>query len=438
MTHNTKKRALYLNILAFSFLAFAVLRILNGIRQGIISDYTGDFVFNWPTFWAWKLNPELIKQNVGVIRWLGGPESKLWNYGPVCHFAAFPLIFLNSFKTAFLIWLFVSLALLLFTFYRWYQLLIIDSGKHSFFALSLFALVWFSFFPVYEALIVRVFEIMELFFLTEFFYFLSRKKDGAAGIHLGLAVMTKLLPGALLPLLLLKKKYRAFWVATGVTLFLALMGQITLGWENSFTLKQVAPVGATLTWYESQSLSSFIHRSFSHLYPFSNDLHQQVYPVEYAPALASKITQWVVYPLVAFYGLLFLFLGRKADLYWGTALGFSLMFLVLQWNHPHYFVFLLIGYSLAVREYFISPKSLGTIEKIFLVSSYVLVGLLVPLSIYKKLWVHFLPFYYLYSLSVYGQVILLFWLTKKYISSRTVTQNVAPILKSHFASAVQT
>lgn len=411
------------NIFGLFILIFSTIQILNSFKIGWNAPFVGDFIYNWPTFWAWKFNPALIEQNPGVIRWLGGSESKQWGYGPVSHFVAFPLMFVHSMKRAFKIWLLFSSVILAVSAGLWYYTLFIRRGLHSFFRLSVFCFIWFTFFPLHSALESRVFEILELFFLTVFFVLDDTGRQKLAGSALALAIMTKFLPAIFLPFLLLRKKYQTFWTAVIVCIPIIVLAQITLGWENSFTFQQIKPVGHFLNHYESQSISSMVQRWFSDIQPFSPSETLMAYPKIQNGKMAIQVSQWIILAMLVFYTALFWVRGRASDCDWfsGCAILLILMVSVIQWNHPYYFLFIVLSFAIAFQR-IVSDKSLQNLVSVGpVIVAFILMG-----RVFSTLFYHtyvtgyFTAIYYLYSVPVWGYLLLLGWFTVRFYKTNTV------------------
>lgn len=328
------------------------------IALPVLNNPRGDFATAFPCYWAWKLNPNFIKQNPLIIAFLGGPESKLWNYGPVMHLVTFPLMFLNSYKTAFTIWYICLILFFVCTIYLWYKMLILDYGLHSFTVLTIFIFIWFNFYPFYETLGTVLIEIFELFLLTLSFYFLSKKREIAGGIFLGLAVMTKFLPFIFVPYFLLKKKYKFFAASLLTIALLAILTEVTLGWRGLYTFKIMALPGAEMwNWYALQAIPNMIQRLYSENFGYGVQT-RLIYP------FSATLTVYILIGLITlFYSLLFIIKRKSRKINYEVAILSILMISLIQHSLTHYLIFLLIPFSLGFQYLLMTYRKTGKVNK---------------------------------------------------------------------------
>lgn len=424
----------------------------------------GDFKAAFPTFWAWKINPQIIKEAPQVRNWMGQeyltlteqvctiPVGRLkvptvckklyfenggsptnpitvknqsWLYGPVLHFATFPLLFIHHFPTALRVWHTELLIFFFCTIFIWYQMLFVDRQMHSLFNLSFLFVIWANATATLDGLLGTEIEVFQLFLISLGFYALRNHKESRAGLLIGTAAMAKYLPIGLIPYLFLKKKYKAFLTGGVVLIVIYFIADYLLGWDWSFTMRLVLPFGDASTSGHSQALSSWIHRLYVPLDLFNDPSHHLFEPPVTNREAAIRTTRIVVGSIAIFYGLLFLKNWKKPILDLEVAILFILMVNLVQWNQRYYFIVLLVSYSVAfsyIAAQFTEKRSYPFSQITLLVFSYFLTGLFLPATIYKKIFSLFgLRFWETYesqSLPCYGYLILLAWLTVQYWKGR--------------------
>lgn len=344
---------------------------------------------------------------------------RMWNYGPLTHFLTLPLINLDSYKSFFTVWLICCVIFLYFSIYLWYKMLALDSKLPSFIVLTILIFIWLNFAPLYEGFITGVIEIFELFLLTLFIYFLSKRKEILSGIFLGFAAMTKFLPFIFIPYFLLKKKYKLFMTSLITCGLLAVLAEFTLGWKGNVVFSRFKVPGRDQwDWFYLQSIPNLINRLYSENFGYGT------HPTLIYPNAAKLTTYIVISSLILFSGFIFVRKRRSEAVDFEIAILSILMISIIQYSHYYYLVLLLIPFSLGLKYIFTTYQKWGKVNKydiLILGSSFFLVGVVVPMSILKKLFscfsVEFLEFYLGFSLPAYGYLVLLGWFYVKYITS---------------------
>ncbi len=416
----TRWRVLLLRFVAVTLFSTGVIRFGRAFIAGFSYPPQGDFAATWPTYWAWRINPEFILQNEIGLQWDASRSRELWSYGPVLHFIGYPLLYLKSFQTAFNIWLIATALWLIGSMAIWYKILIIHRRKHFVAHFMLFASIWLNFMPTTEVLTLRVIEGGELFALSLAFLFLSRDQSYRSGFFFGVATMTKFLPAIFLPLLVVKRRWRTLISAVVTIGVLAIVAQVTLGWENSM-LVRLPPVGMANSYIDNQAINGWIARFFTHQGP--SDVASGI-PAVYAPQTAQLVSRVIIFSILSSYAILFYVRRRSMDVYLAAAILSVIMIAVIQQNHPHYLIFLLVPYSICFAEVLnwgehSRPQRIGWAAVVAL--SYALTGILFPVSLVNKFINGFIAMWEFYSVPVYGYLILLGALTYRLLQKSAVT-----------------
>lgn len=379
----------------------------------------GPFVSTFPPFWAWDLNPDFIMQNQMCIYFREGPENKIWGYGPLENFVTFPLIFLESYQNALKIWWILCYFFYFTTIFFWYKILILDKKLHSFSIAAIFIFLWLNFFPSNSGVALGAVEILEFFLLTLSLYYLSKEKDIKSGVFLGLAVMTKFLPFIFIPYFLLKRKYKLCISALVVIAIIAVLTEITLGWKNNLIISRLLLSFGEMEnplLYGTLAIPNMIQRLFGENFGYCIGC-ELLYPE------AAKLTTKIVLVLIIlFYGFIFLKNRKTKSSNYEISILLILMVSIIQHNELHFLIFLLVPFSFGFKylmEIYRKTKEVRKKDLIILVSSFAIIAVVIPVSIFRKLFayfsIEFLTFYQGFSIPCLGYLILLGWLTVKYI-----------------------
>jgi len=256
--------------------------------------------------------------------------------------------------------------------------------------------LWVCFYPTFQALRQNNVEITELLFLVLMLEALRRRNDGLAGVCLGIAGATKILPFVLVVYFLWRRRFRlsAVSILTGIGLFafvIALKGEafnIVLAELWAYSVQPWAT-----EFQNNQAISGFVWRAFSH-FDFSTRWSIE-YPIVFNTAAARNVTIGVC--LVLF--VLVVAIMMKSTGLWPRptddqrletveiAIVLIGMLLLLPHNHTHYFILVAWIYLAALREWPQPAGAKGRWVFALLALSYMLLGLL-------HLWRLFDPFLY--------------------------------------------
>ena len=245
--------------------------------------------------------------------------------------------------------------------------------------------LWFCFYPTFQTLRQNNVEITELFFIVLMLGALRRRSDGLAGVCLGIAGATKILPFVLVIYFLWRRRFRLMIasILTGLGLFalvVVLKGEsFDLALADWFLHVQL-PFPSEFQ--NNQAVSGLVYRGFSHfdLSTRWNIEHPLVFDAVAARSMTIG-TGFVLFTLIAA-----IILQRVGILPQSTsdqrletveiAIVLIVMLLLLPHNHTHYFILVAWMYLAALREW---PQPAGAKGRwVFglLVLSYMLLGLL--------------------------------------------------------------
>jgi hypothetical protein len=181
-------------------------------------------------------------------------------------------------------------------------------------------------------------------------------------------------------------------------------------------------VGGAWSWHGSQALPSFVLRLFSRL-DFDGILYRPQLRNPASAALVALLIKSVTFATAAFYRGALLAKRKKGDHGLEIALLMILMVILSDHNHVYYFLFVVISYAVALREIAMDVKETDRIPWVSISivgTSYLFLGLIFPGSVYSAISSHFTsqPFVVVYqvlSVPVYGYLLLIGWLTWRYL-----------------------
>ena len=342
----------------------------SGIRQPLDNFY-GDFLASFP---SWRLSSLLGRLGLynGSLseKWANkfGGAHPLWHYGPVEHLVTLPLFAFGDLRSAYTAWLIANYAFLIAILAL--AVGVFDSGRSKWVWRSVAAIAILNYGPLYEALTQRNIEIFELLLIFAAFALLRYGYPTASGLVVGLAAMTKFLPLIFLPYFVVKRMSRALVGSMMAIVPIAIATEVVFGWRYSGTGVQLRE-GSFLNSDLNQSLSGMIIR----LLGWTRS--------SLSPALLSRAA--IVAALAA---VSWLFLRSRNgaaidDLEWSTLI--VAMVLLPPHNQQYYFVLLLFPYlALVARELRPgAPAHHG--RRWWLAISFILTGVLVPLSVLSRL-----------------------------------------------------
>jgi hypothetical protein len=228
------------------------------------------------------------------------------------------------------------------------------SGKSE---TTLLAIIFVSFYPTFQALRQNNIEILELFFLILMLYALKSKKDTIAGVWLGLAAATKLIPIVLIPYFFWRKRRRLSIVSTTVLAAVAFVASKLKGEDTLTNLADWFSTGSVQfppAFQANQALSGFIWRLFSEFDYSTRFLID--YPVTSDVATAALTTNAIT-TFGALGYILYLLrsvgLSPKCANFTITALETGQILLIslllLPHNHTHYFILICWTYILLLK-----------------------------------------------------------------------------------------
>ena len=245
--------------------------------------------------------------------------------------------------------------------------------------------LWLCFYPTFQALRQNNVEITELLFLVLMLDALRRRRDGLAGVCLGIAGATKILPFVLLFYFIWRRRF--LLVAASILTGVALLAIVMILHGETFSFLVTDWLSRTHSSFPSeyqnnQAVSGFIWRSFSQ-FDLSNRWTIE-HPFVLNVSAAHKMTVSACCILLALVSAIIL----KRTGFWPPstidqrlqtveiAIVLIVMLLLLPHNHTHYFVLVSWIYIAALREW---PQPVGSTKHwVFglLALSYVFLGML--------------------------------------------------------------
>jgi Glycosyltransferase family 87 len=302
---------------------------LSGVKQPL-NNFYGDFLASFP---SWQASVALGRMDLytGSLseEWsfrFRGEHEPVWHYGPVEHLVTLPLFAFPTLKSAYMAWLFVNYAFLAGIAILAVRLF--DPG-HSALTITATLAAVLNFNPLYEALVQRNIEILELLMVLMAYALWRKGRLGWCGVVIGLAAMTKFLPLIFLPYFVVKRKWRALAGALAAIVPIALVTEAVLGWKHSGILIQLLKDGPSHGEL-NQSLSGAIVRL-----------------IDWTRAPVSGAIFSLIAILICLTGLSWLLLVTRecvaaGDLEWGILV--IAMVLLPPHNEQYYFLFLLFPY----------------------------------------------------------------------------------------------
>ncbi len=228
-------------------------------RYGI-PNAASDFLGSWPAprLAEWFGKTDGFYSGL-VTEW---HEGTSWSYGPILHLVTIPLFLFPDRDTAYRFLLFVAAGGFVVTglLLIWHLRRELPNG----YALAGLIFVVFNFAPALEALGQRNVELLELLLISAAFVTFGSRRDTATGFLLGLAAGVKYLPAVLIPALFLARRRRAGAVSMTTLAVIAVVTQLTLGWQNNLLLRTVVDVDSEINFFDhpqNQALSGFIMRA---------------------------------------------------------------------------------------------------------------------------------------------------------------------------------
>jgi len=356
-------RALLMLAIAGIWLYSAAHFLQTGIRLAL-GQFYGDLLGNFPsgTLMRWLGREESMFAGTLAEEWLPVP---LWGYGPVLHLLTLPLVWLlGTLRQVYQALLVANYAFLGLAVWRLYRL-VAPARRRGLYA-TLLAAVVLNFYPLYEAILQRNVEIFELMLIVWAMDSFVRRRDALAGVLIGVAAMTKFLPGIFIGYFLLKGRWRAAAAGTATIAVLAALAQVTLGWQHNSVLMQLAH-GSYLDLHLNQSLVGFLLRLLWWL------------PGREAWAKAAMFAG------IAGFGWLMIRLRHHQDWRLEWSLVLVGMIMLLPHNQNYYLVFLIVPYAVLLSM--ILDRALTGWPWITAVAaSFLLVGWPVPLSLVDRLF----------------------------------------------------
>jgi hypothetical protein len=304
------------------------------------------------------------------------PSSVGWNYGPVVQFLTVPFVFVPTKPVALTIILLLDLGLVVMSFLLWVRLLF--GARPRGWVVAGLACLWMNYFPLLEAIAGREVELLELWLITVAVWALRARREGLAGVAIGVAAMTKFLPVVFIPYLLITRFRRAFWAAVAAVLLIVGPAQWWLGFQHSVTFSLLAKEasGEMLpSSYPNIAISNVLYKMFT---PFTT---QEPPPAPLYPDVLRPIGIVLHAVVVMACGWFLLQHRRSSLLEVETALLALVMVLAAPHAKTYYLVFALPALSIGLAAWIRHRHFLSPLLKIAWVLAVVLSGFLVPTQV---------------------------------------------------------
>jgi hypothetical protein len=398
MNKNIVKEIILTSLLLFTFL---VTWIYYPIAQG----HGGDFI------------AMLSNRENASIYW----DGKGFGYGPMFALYDFFLRGYND-ETAMQIMYFSNLLMLIFTIFILLKCFLPSPNSKIEIIIALF--LWVLFYPTFQALRQNNVEITEIFFLSIMLLSLKFNKSAVAGIALGFATSTKILPGILILYFFWRMKLKVvFFSLFTIIIIIFYVGFLKNENINDMLLNFITTMSKP--WPNSsqanQALSGFVWREFSQ-FDFSNRVsieEPKIIDIKLAKIYTLVLTILFLCPII------YTFI-KNAGFFPKNKISFKLeiieigliltsLLLVLPHNHVHYFILISWVYIVAIREWRgIKIKYFGDIRRLIIIS-YLLLGMISFWRILDPLLISLGPITgvdiaRLYNIPLYGALLLAFCL----------------------------
>lgn len=340
-------------------------------------------------FYAWVYYPITKEHSGDFIAMLSGRENDFgyWNgqgvgYGPI--FALYDLLFRGvTDLMAMRVMYVVNLTMLFVAFFIVMRRFLPKPRTSGESLAAVF--IWVFFYPTFQALRQNNVEITELLFIVLMIAALLSRKDVIAGVCLGVAGATKILPFALIIYFLWRRRFRLATTAmlTGIVLFALII-----------VLKKESIPDVFTNWLEyavqpwpketqnNQAISGLVWRAFSQ-FDFSTR-----WTIE-KPLVLDPISAHLVTLLASlfFFGIVLFVLIKRTGLFPPAlhdvrietveiAIVLISMLLLISHNHTHYFILIAWIYIGALREWPCHSRQTTICVNSLFVLSFVLLGML--------------------------------------------------------------
>lgn len=303
----------------------------------------GDFGAVFPSpYFAALLRPD-FPVNQSWATWNG---QTVWYYGPIVHFFTLPLFLAPTVKMVPPIWATVNLLAVGAAFWLSCRLAGLRARQTQF----LLAGLWLLYQPLANCFAQGNIELVELVMILGALELARRAKESAAGILLGMATMTKLLPVGFLGWLGVRG-HRNILIAGSLTIgAIALLTAVTLDWRASAEVQRFSERVThirTTTWTATSFSAFFAHRLGTIEWADGVPTLQLTPEQRTTAVLASRM---VLLTLGFLYTVLFVRRRRRPATPADCALLFLLMFLLPPDNEDYYYVFALVPLSVLLAH----------------------------------------------------------------------------------------
>jgi alpha-1,2-mannosyltransferase len=223
------------------------------------------------------------------------------------------------------------------------------------------------------------------------------RREGLAGLLLGLGVACKVTPALFVPYFIWKRSWKTLaGCAAGLVLFFLVVPSLRFGVDRNaeylatWVDKMIKPFvleGKVVSEHNNQSLPGLVARLLTHSPSFSDYIEDVYHPLEYHNFLSldPAVARWVVRGFMGLFALLVVWSCRTptaARAGWRMAAEFSLvvlgMLLFSERTWKHHCVTLLLPFG--VLAYYLTACRTGPVLRGYLIGTLVVVTLLMTLT----------------------------------------------------------
>jgi hypothetical protein len=323
---------------------------------------TGDFATAFPNPYFAHLRPDF-----STVQVLPG-----WTYGPMMHIVTLPLFLVPAWRMVPAVWAAVNLAAVIASFVCVLRLSE-DAESASWTTVAVAAGLWLLFQPLVTCFVMGNIEIVEMAMLLAGLAALHRGREIRSGLWLGVATMIKFLPIGFVGWLVLRRQWRAAASAGAVIAVIALAAAVTVGWASNVTFRLATEPPPLSGLHELSVTSLFLHRA--------GVLDSEAGAVRWFPParfdVAKRAGQLASGLIAAGFAAVVFARRRQPATSLELSVMFMAMFMLLPWNHDHYYIFSLLPITVllfrAVRR-----RDRGLL--VLTIASYVLMSPPLPFS----------------------------------------------------------
>ncbi len=309
----------------------------------------GDFGALFPyRYLAESLRPDF------PVHQVTGWEEGMWFYGPMFNFLSIPLFIAPSWSWVPRLWAIMNLSALGISFF-WVYRLVVKKGEGNWRWFCALLGLWFLYQPLMDCFMQGNIEILEMALLVGSVSLLHRGREKGSGFLLGLATMTKYFPAGFLAWFFLRRRWRAACAGLLTVVAVAGVTAVTLRWDRSGSKGDFLPsvINPRISW-TTISLTS-VPAYWLGKVDWSKDL-PELHLSDGRRRIALFLGRLATLVLSVFYAFLLMSRSGRPLSPYEAGILFLLIFLLIPYNHVHYYVFALIPLSILFLKALVSKN----------------------------------------------------------------------------------